>query len=334
MSEETQAAETTETQEVVLTETQETVEQQGSVVATSTETSTSEEVNDEKFYEFLKTKHGIESLEQLESFKTFNPKEYIKPKSEIISKLNEWEGDPELFFKVSKLDVETLDNKEAIIQDKILKGYKREDAELLYEHEFGAADLKEDDDDYDPKKSRIALIMRNEAASTAKQGLAKWKTESMEQGKRTPNENTAQAEQEWKSSIKNTLSQVDKLESKVKFALPDKSEAEMDFNFGLDASSKSEVEKLLENPMNFFKKYSENGGFPKLVEAIAFLNNKDKVLSQAMTIAGQKALAEHLKTVRTGSIANPKTEAAEVATNFSQDKVVQQLHDQMFNRGK
>ncbi len=278
------------------------------------------------FSEISKRYDKIKSKDDFEKLYSFDETQYIKPKSELVKKLNDWQGEPEQYLKVAKLDVEKLDNKSAIIQDMMIKeGLSEKVAEIKFNKQFGAAFQKDKDEfgddnpDFNENEKLLAEHEFNKASVESKKNLSQWKASSEELGFRKP-EPIDQAKRmeafdnEWVKPVKQAVEGLQKLSVETKYQLPDKTDVSEPFNYLTEnAKTKEIVADMLTSPsadlfmQKFMKQFGldESGklNFTKLTEAVTFLLEKDSIIGQAMAVGASKSLSHHLTGVKPGNLA-------------------------------
>jgi len=346
------AAETTATTE----ETPEQIaEREAAEAAALAAASEEDDIPEDKFYGKLSKTSGdrIKTKEDLDKVLSFNENDYIKPKSDLIKKLNEFDGDAKTFFELSELDVDGMDKKDAIIKNMMIqKGYSKEDAEMLFEDKFGAAFHTDEDVEFDAKQKRVAELKMEEEFAGAKENLAKYKVDKLASfGEKQPTaEELASVQQEreekWIKPMSATVDSIEKIESGITFKLPDEQEVTEAYTFATtDNETKELIKAIVVDPATFGEKFvAEFGkgktleeGIKNLGEAIYFLKHKDEFLSLAAKLGADRSLASHLEKVNPGSL-KKETRTTVVAGQENQLSVekgfVKELNERMMGGKK
>ena len=274
------------------------------------------------FSEISKRYDKVKSKEDLEKYLSFDETQYIKPKSELVKKLNDWQGEPEQYLKIAKLDVEKLDNKSAIIQDMMIKeGVTEKIAELRFKQKFGDAFISDEEIEYDEERKDKKILAEyefNKASVESKNNLSQWKASSEESGFRKPEpideaKRMEAFEKEWVKPVKQAVDSLQKLSIETKYQLPDKTEVSEPFNYLTEnAKTKEIVADMLTSPNSdvFMQKFMKQFGvdesgklnFSKLAEAVTFILEKDSIIGKAMAVGASKGLSNHLKEVKVGNL--------------------------------
>lgn len=294
--------------------------------ATPTEPAkTPDPITDEVLLSEISKRYGdkIKTKEDFDRIMSFNESEYIKPKNQYAKALNDWHGDLDTFVKVQSLDVEKMDNKSAIIQNMMIKeGLTEEIANIKFNKMYGDAFKTETDEGYNENEKKLAEFQLMKDAGASKEALSQWKTSTQEQGSRNhqaQDEATRMAtfEKEWLSPVKQAVDGLQKLSLDVKYTLPDKTEVSEPFHFEIDnPESNKAVLNLLSSGStedfmkNFITRYGTdekgNFSFPRLAQAVAYLENKTAVVQKAMEVGASKSLSSHLDKIKPGNLQNEK----------------------------
>lgn len=314
------------------------------------------EITDEGFFgELTKRYPTIKGKEDIERALSFNESEYVKPKDankkELLSRLNDYDGDPQVFLELSKLDTTTMDNKDAIVRDLMVqRKLTKEDAELVFESKYANAFLKDADVGYDPKAKRLAEIELDDAAKLAKERLSAYKVSQLTpQGKKqpTPEEIEAaltQKKQTWDTPIENALNSTKKIDMSLKFKLTDDQEATEQFSYGAEnAETKAVIKDLLldADPEKFVSKFLTRYGagktaeeqFKNLTDALYFLEHKHEMLAEAAAFGASKGVAAHIANIRPGNLEKDGTHTTSEKQPVTQaEALVKAINDKMAKR--
>lgn len=298
------------------------------------------------FSEITKRYPTIKSKEDMDSRAAFDETQFIKPKNEVIRKLNDWQGEPELYLKVAKLEVEKLNNKSAIIQDLIIKeGLSERVAEIKFNKQYGAAFQEpkdkegNDNPDFNEDEKLLADNDFNKAAVEAKKNLSQWKASSEETGFRKPDPQDEAKRQidfqkQWVEPVKAAIGGLQKISMDTKYKLSDNTEVTEPFVYSTEnPETKKVVEDLLTepNPNVFIQKLwnqlakDETGkiSFTKMAEALTKLIELDDFVGKAMSVGASKGVANHLANVKPGNLSEKR------ATGSAETKGNQALADAM-----
>ena len=300
-------------------------------------------VTDEIFEAELAKRYGergIKSKTELEAKLAEDYSGHLKPKSELIKKLNEWDGDPETFLRLNKLDVDAMDNKAAIIENmKIKEGMTDRVAEIAFNKRYGHALKTQDDPDFDEEEHEMATFNLQRDGVTAKSALSQWKVSEMEKGQQKIDvqadaDREKAYEERYLKPLKTTIDNLQKLDFNVKYSLPDKTEVEENFVFAItNADSKKIAEDMLavKDTAQFMEKYIKRYGLNSdktanltgLTEPILFYENRHEYTRQVMEIAASKAIERHLANLKPGDLGNERragdqsdTKTVDAATNI------------------
>ncbi len=267
---------------------------------------------------------GIKSREDLERIVSADYSNHIVPKNDLVKKLNDWAGDLETFTKLSKLDVDAMDNKAAIIEDMIIKeGLSSELAEIKFNRKYGHAFKESTDEGYDADEKALASHDLMKDAKSAKESLGQWKASEQDKGtNRVDPEAEAKAAQQydeqWLKPIKSAIEGLQKIDLNVKYELPDKTMVEEPFSFGVEQSeSKKIAEDILSSKSTdelltkLVQRYGvgpdgKTANHKGLVDLIMFYENRNEIIQHAMSVGASKGLENHLKNVKPGDLANEK----------------------------
>lgn len=268
---------------------------------------------------------GLKSKEDFQSVIEKGTKDYsnhIVAKNDLVKKLNDFNGEPETFLRLSKLDVDAMDNRAAIIEDiKIKEGVDNELAEALFQKRYGYAMKSSEDVDFDATEHKLAMHNLNKDAKLAKDSLAQYKVAELEKGQQKPDPDAAaKAEAKhnelWEEPIKNELKGLQKIDIQLKYKLPDNTEVDEVFSYGLeDPKAKQSAQEILlskttgELVDKLVRKYGvsadgKSADFKNLVSKLTALDNLDDLLQKVASAASSKAIEHHIKNVRPGNLNN------------------------------
>lgn len=282
---------------------------------------------------------GINSKEDFEAVINKGSQDYsnhIQVKNPLVKGLNDWAGDPEVFFKIQKLDVDALDNKAAIIENiKISEGVNQKLAEAIFNEKYGNAMVDAEDEDFDKEDPKYLLALHNleKDARNAKDSLAKWKVSEMEKGQQKidPNveiEREQRYQENWAKPIQNAMKDLQKLDFSLDFELPDKTKVSEPFSYGVGESQeiKAAVQDILlskssdEFMAKMITRYgmAEDGKTPdlaKLAGKLAALESLPSLIQQIASTASSKAIAHHLATLKPGDLSKDKFAGGQKTTS-------------------
>ncbi len=337
--------------EAAAAENQETPEQKAereAAEAAAAAAAAEDEIPDDKVFSKLSKLTGdrLKSKEDLEKVLSFNEKDYIKPRSEVIRQLNDFGGDPKLFFELAEIDPENMDKKDAIIKNMMItKGYTKEDAELLFERKYSDALLSEGDDSFDPKNKRAAELLMADEFELSKENLAKFKSTKLsefvqkEPTREEIEEANRVAEENWVKPVNSAVDSMNTIESQISFTLPDEQEVNETVSFDVSSQEvKSLVKDMLQDPSKFAEKFVTTFGAGKtpaegianLSKSIHILLNHEKLLATAAKVGASRALSAHIEKVVPGSVRKETTTTTTIDTKTSQSEaMVKAINEKM-----